>query len=78
MTEVVYTILGRWLMEEWLTVAQAARELGCVMITIRRYIHTGVLPEFRAPGGQFRIRREDLEQVRAQPRPAAGVREVSQ
>lgn len=50
-------------MDELLTTAQAAVELGVCNWTIRSWVSEGKLPARRLPGGQFRIRRSDLEAI---------------
>ena len=44
-----------------LTTKEAAEYLGVSAITIRRWTNQGVLPCWRTPGGQRRIRVEDLD-----------------
>ena len=44
----------------YLTVNEAAQALGVTPLTIRRYIYRGLLDSKRTPGGQHRIRMDDL------------------
>ena len=46
-----------------LRLKEAADELGCSTMTLRRAIHSGELPASRlGQNGRYRVRREDLEQ----------------
>ena len=47
--------------EELLTVKQAAELLQVTVNTVKRYIYAGLLPAFKIPGGQHRIKREDID-----------------
>ncbi len=47
--------------EEFLTLAEAAKELRLSVSTLKRYIYSGHLHTYRTPGGRHRVRREDLE-----------------
>jgi excisionase family DNA binding protein len=50
----------------YLTVSEAARELGVHPKTIRTYADMGALPFMRLPGGHRRFRAEDIEAFRRQ------------
>jgi len=50
------------LADRFLSVAAAARRLGCSPATVRRWIAEGLLAAFQAaPGKQHHIRRADLD-----------------
>lgn len=49
--------------ENLLTLSEAARLLGVTTSTLSRWIHAGLLPAFRTPGGRYRIAVEDLRQT---------------
>lgn len=48
---------------EWLTTGQAAELLGVSRSTVVRYIEAGTLDARRLPGGHWRIRRSDAEEL---------------
>ncbi len=64
--------------EEFLTLAEAARELRLSVSTLKRYIYSGHLRTYRTPGGRHRVRREDLEALLGVPseRPSAEIAQV--
>jgi excisionase family DNA binding protein len=47
--------------EEWLTLGQAARQLGVAQSTVRKWSDRGLLPAFYTPGGHRRFRRRELD-----------------
>ena len=49
--------------EELLRTGKACQLLGISYITINRWIHSGRLPAIRTLGGEYRIRRGDIETV---------------
>jgi len=49
--------------EELLTVKQAAELLRVTVNTVKRYIYSGLLPAFKIPGGQHRIKRADIDRL---------------
>ena len=51
--------------DDFLTVSEAARELGVAPETVRRYEAQGRLAGERTPGGQRRFRRSVVERLRA-------------
>ncbi|MBA4071443.1 MAG: hypothetical protein C0497_06340 [Gemmatimonas sp.] len=51
--------------DDFLTVSEAARELGVAPETVRRYEAQGRLVGERTPGGQRRFRRSSVERLRA-------------
>ena len=64
---------------QYLTLKQAASELQVSVPTLKRYIYAGVLPTYKTPGGQHRVRRVDLPRVLGAPLPeesAGGTREI--
>ena len=50
-------------MPDLLTVAEVAARLRCRRETVRRYIAQGQLPARSMPGGYYRVREEDLDQL---------------
>jgi excisionase family DNA binding protein len=46
---------------EYLTVAAVAHELGVSMRTVQRWVERGDLAAVRLPGGRLRIARRDLD-----------------
>jgi len=56
-----------WLTTEWLTTGEAAKLLlNTTTETVRGYVERGYLPETRrAPGGQYRIARSDVDALLA-------------
>lgn len=48
--------------EEWLTLPQAAEQLGVHQTTLRRWADHGDIPFMRTPGGHRRFAQRDLEQ----------------
>ena len=48
-------------MTRFMRVGQVARELGCSVDTIRRYVEEERIPCFRTPGGQLQFRTDDVE-----------------
>jgi len=54
---------------------EAGRVLGVTPLTVRRYIHQGLIPAKMAPGGKFRIFKADLaDYLRSLPDVSAGKR----
>ena len=55
---------------EWLTAPEAARMLRVSVHTIHRYVRDGEISGIQLPGGQYRIRREEIERL-LEPRAAS-------
>jgi excisionase family DNA binding protein len=47
----------------WITIEQAAEQLGVSKRTIRRYISDGFLPAYRVADHYIRIAQDDLDQM---------------
>ena len=62
--------------DELLRTRDAARRLGLVPETIRRFAHAGRLPALRLPSGQYRFRAEDLAAL-AEPKTEVGPRSAA-
>lgn len=56
----LYRLQEGTLPDEYLTVKEAAREIGVSDATVRRYITTGKLPARRRGIWEYRISREEL------------------
>lgn len=48
--------------------SKAAEALGIHKVTLLRWIHTGLLPAIRLPGGEYRIRQSDIDLILAHGR----------
>jgi len=53
--------------EELITVEEAARILKVRCETIRRYIKNGHLKALTLPGGDYRLREEDIQRLLSHP-----------
>ncbi len=50
-----------------LTTREVAELLQVDLSTVTRWIRYGRLPAIRTPGGQYRVRREDVERLLGRP-----------
>jgi excisionase family DNA binding protein len=57
------SIGGKWMNEELITVEEAARILKVRRETIRRYIKNGHLHALTLPGGDYRLRDSDIQEL---------------
>ena len=53
--------------ETYLTVSEVAHALKIWPETVRAWIHQGKLGGVKLPGGDWRIRREDLDEMLGEP-----------
>jgi excisionase family DNA binding protein len=59
---------------DWMTSGEVARELNMTDAAIRRWAREGLVDAIKTPGGQYRFRREALNQLLAGNGHAAGAR----
>jgi excisionase family DNA binding protein len=59
---------------DWMTSGEVARELNMTDAAIRRWAREGLVDAIKTPGGQYRFRREALNQLLAGNGHALGVR----
>ena len=50
---------------DWMTTGEVARELNMTDAAIRRWAREGLVEAIKTPGGQYRFRREALNQLLA-------------
>ena len=60
---------------DWMTSGEVARELNMTDAAIRRWAREGLVEAIKTPGGQYRFRREALNQLLAGNGHALGMRE---
>jgi excisionase family DNA binding protein len=60
---------------DWMTSGEVARELNMTDAAIRRWAREGLVDAIKTPGGQYRFRREALNQLLAGNGHALGMRE---
>jgi excisionase family DNA binding protein len=51
--------------KDWMTSGEVARELNMTDAAIRRWAREGLVEAIKTPGGQYRFRREALDQMLA-------------
>lgn len=49
--------------DQMLRAREACEALGIHRVTMYRWIKAGILPAIRLPGGEFRIRKEDIDLI---------------
>ena len=59
---------------DWMTSGEVARELNMTDAAIRRWAREGLVDAIKTPGGQYRFRREALNQLLAGNGHALGTR----
>jgi excisionase family DNA binding protein len=59
---------------DWMTSGEVARELNMTDAAIRRWAREGLVDAIKTPGGQYRFRREALNQLLAGNGHAVGAR----
>lgn len=59
---------------DWMTSGEVARELNMTDAAIRRWAREGLVDAIKTPGGQYRFRREALNQLLAGNGHALGAR----
>lgn len=59
---------------DWMTSGEVARELNMTDAAIRRWAREGLVEAIKTPGGQYRFRREALNQLLAGNGHGAGTR----
>ena len=59
--------------EEWVSAKQVARMLGIDPSTVYRWCRSGKVPACQTPGGQYRIKKEDADQILKPVVPEAAV-----
>jgi excisionase family DNA binding protein len=60
---------------DWMTSGEVARELNMTDAAIRRWAREGLVDAIKTPGGQYRFRREALNQLLAGNGHSLGMRE---
>jgi len=59
---------------DWMTSGEVARELNMTDAAIRRWAREGLVDAIKTPGGQYRFRREALNQLLAGNGHSGGMR----